>query len=108
MIIYDADLFGLASLHQLRGRIGRDGSLGLCLLVVPMSDHEDKERLKVLEASMDGFYISEQDLLLRGPGELIGVRQAGMPHFDHLNIIKDRDILEATKHFILEHHFTSK
>ena len=108
MIIYDADLFGLASLHQLRGRIGRDGSLGLCLLVVPTSDHEDKERLKVLEASMDGFYISEQDLLLRGPGELIGVRQAGMPHFDHLNIIKDRDILEATKHFILEHHFTSK
>lgn len=108
MIIYDADVFGLASLHQLRGRIGRDGSRGLFLLAVPSIEQEQKERLKVLEASMDGFYISEQDLLLRGPGEVIGVRQSGMPHFDHLNIIKDRHILEATKHFILEHHFTAK
>jgi ATP-dependent DNA helicase RecG len=108
MIIYDADLFGLASLHQLRGRIGRDGSLGLCLLAVQTKEQEYIERLKVLEASLDGFYISEQDLLLRGPGEVIGVKQSGMPHFDHLNIIKDKSILEATKHFILEHHFATK
>jgi ATP-dependent DNA helicase RecG len=100
MIIYDADRFGLASLHQLRGRIGRDGSEGLCLLVVQNQDVEGRQRLEVLESSNDGFYISEQDLLLRGPGELTGNRQSGLPLFQYLNIIKDHKIIKEMKQFV--------
>ena len=108
MIIYDSQLFGLASLHQLRGRIGRDGNRALCLLVVPSLAIEGMPRLQVLEQSMDGFFISEQDLLLRGPGEVIGVKQSGMPHFHDLNIVKDQKIIEAMKHYLLERQLSHK
>ena len=94
MIIHDADTFGLASLHQLRGRIGRDGSEALCLLVVQDQHVEGRERLQVLVDSNDGFYIAEQDLQLRGPGELMGSKQSGLPGFQYINIVKDFSILQ--------------
>jgi ATP-dependent DNA helicase RecG len=97
MIIHDADTFGLASLHQLRGRIGRDGSEALCLLVVQDQSLEGLERLQVLVDSNDGFYIAEQDLQQRGPGELMGAKQSGLPGFQYLNIVKDQEILKNIK-----------
>jgi len=97
MIIHDADTFGLASLHQLRGRIGRDGSEALCLLVVQDQNVEGRERLQVLVDSNDGFYIAEQDLQLRGPGELMGAKQSGLPGFQYLNIVKDVAILQRMR-----------
>jgi ATP-dependent DNA helicase RecG len=97
MIIHDADTFGLASLHQLRGRIGRDGAEALCLLVVQDRKVEGIERLQVLVDSNDGFYIAEQDLALRGPGELLGSRQAGIPGFQYLNIVQDQPLIQMIK-----------
>ncbi len=97
MIIHDADTFGLASLHQLRGRIGRDGAEALCLLVVQDQALEGLERLQVLVDSNDGFYIAEQDLQQRGPGELMGSKQSGLPGFQYLNIVKDQEILKNIK-----------
>ena len=89
MIIYDATNFGLASLHQLRGRIGRDGSKSYCLLV---SNEEDTSKLDILTRSEDGFAIAEEDMKQRGPGELAGVKQSGIPDFSFLNIVDDYKI----------------
>ena len=89
MIIYDATNFGLASLHQLRGRIGRDGSKSTCILA---SDSEEKDKLDILTRSEDGFAIAEEDMKQRGPGELTGVKQSGIPDFSFLNIIDDYKI----------------
>ncbi len=97
MIIYDANNFGLASLHQLRGRIGRDGSKAICLLAVDNIDEEEKERLSILVNSEDGFKIAEQDMKLRGPGDLTGIRQSGIPSFSFLNIIDDFKIFEVAR-----------
>ena len=90
MIIYDANNFGLASLHQLRGRIGRDGYKSTCLLAI--DSEEDKEKLEILEKSNDGFEIAEKDLSLRGPGELVGIKQSGIPDFRFLNMVDDLKI----------------
>ena len=87
MVIYDANSFGLASLHQLRGRIGRDGSKSTCLLAV--DDLEEKDKIEILVNSNDGFEIAEKDLALRGPGELVGIKQSGIPDFRYLNMIDD-------------------
>ena len=95
MVIYDASNFGLASLHQLRGRIGRDGSKSICLLTVDNED--DKEKLDILVKSNDGFEIAEKDLSLRGPGELVGVRQSGIPDFRYLNMIDDIKIFVVAR-----------
>ena len=90
MVIYDASNFGLASLHQLRGRIGRDGSPSACLLTCDeVDDEKAMERLRILEDSLDGFHIAEEDMRLRGPGELNGTRQSGLPSFAFLNVIDD-------------------
>ncbi|MCQ2796628.1 MAG: DNA helicase RecG, partial [Bacilli bacterium] len=89
MIIYDATSFGLASLHQLRGRIGRDGNPANCLLIYDGHDQEEKDKLKVLVDSNDGFYIANEDLKRRGPGELGGYRQSGLPSFNFVNIVSD-------------------
>ena len=97
MIIYDANNFGLASLHQLRGRIGRDGSTAICLLAVDDIDDEEKERLSILVESEDGFKIAEQDMKLRGPGDLTGIKQSGIPSFSFLNIIDDFKIFEVAR-----------
>jgi ATP-dependent DNA helicase RecG len=95
MVIYDASSFGLASLHQLRGRIGRDGHKSLCLLAIANS--EDKEKLEILVKSNDGFEIAEKDLSMRGPGELIGIRQSGIPDFRFINMIDDIKIFVVAR-----------
>lgn len=95
MIIYNPHRFGLASLHQLRGRIGRDGTKSICLLVDDNSN--DDTKLDILEKSNNGFEIAEEDLKSRGPGELIGNRQSGMPNFTFVNIINDFKMFQAAK-----------
>lgn len=98
MIIYDASNFGLASLHQLRGRIGRDGSSAKCFLTLDEEDDEEaKERLEVLVNSEDGFVIAEEDMKLRGPGELAGLKQAGIPTFSFLNVVNDFKIFVVAR-----------
>lgn len=94
IIIYDSNCFGLASLHQLRGRVGRNGKDAICLLV---SDNIDDERLKFLENSNDGFAIAELDMKLRGPGDIVGFAQSGFPTFTCLNIIDDFKMFECAR-----------
>lgn len=89
MVIYDATHFGLASLHQLRGRIGRDGAPSYCLLV---TNEDDADKLAILTKSEDGFVIAEEDMKQRGPGELAGIKQSGIPDFAFLNIVDDYKI----------------
>ena len=108
MIIYDPTHFGLASLHQLRGRIGRNGKEATCLLVYEDNNEEDLEKLNVLVNSNDGFYIAEQDLKMRGPGELSGVRQSGITNFAYVNLVNDFRMFEAAREdakFILDNSF---
>ena len=94
MVIYDATNFGLASLHQLRGRIGREGYKSTCIL---LSDAEDKDKLDILTRSEDGFAIAEEDMKQRGPGELAGVKQSGIPDFNFLNIVDDYKIFVVAR-----------
>ncbi|MBN2541222.1 MAG: ATP-dependent DNA helicase RecG [Bacilli bacterium] len=94
MVILNADTFGLAQLHQLRGRIGRDMHQSFCYLIVDDLSLA-KERLSILEQTTDGFLISEYDLSLRGPGEVFGRVQSGIPTFKMANLIKDEEILQA-------------
>ena len=93
MVIFNAERFGLATLHQLRGRVGRNDMQSYCYLI---SDY-DAERLKVLEESNDGFYISEQDFKLRGGGDIFGVRQSGEQSFKIANLNRDYKILMQCK-----------
>jgi ATP-dependent DNA helicase RecG len=97
MIIYDANRFGLSSLHQLRGRIGRSLKDSVCYLINPSDEPLSKQRLEVLVNNHDGFEIASQDLALRGPGDLIGLKQSGLPSFQFANIILDQDLLSKTK-----------
>ena len=98
MVIEHAERFGLAQLHQLRGRIGRGAAKSFCILMTGGKISEDGERrLDAMVRTTDGFQIAELDLELRGPGEFFGTRQAGMPSFQVANLIRDRQLLEAAK-----------
>ena len=97
MIIYDASNFSLASLHQLRGRVGRDGSPSTCYLTIDKDDEEAIEKLSILTKSEDGFEIAEADLKMRGPGELAGLKQSGLPKFNFLNIVDDYKIFVVAR-----------
>jgi ATP-dependent DNA helicase RecG len=98
MVIEHAERFGLAQLHQLRGRIGRGAAKSYCVLMTGGKISEDGERrLDAMVRTNDGFQIAELDLELRGPGEFFGTRQAGMPSFRVANLIRDRQLLEAAK-----------
>ena len=98
MVIEHAERFGLAQLHQLRGRIGRGSAKSYCVLMTGGKVSEDGERrLDAMVRTTDGFQIAELDLELRGPGEFFGTRQAGMPSFQVANLIRDRQLLEAAK-----------
>jgi ATP-dependent DNA helicase RecG len=98
MVIEHAERFGLSQLHQLRGRIGRGAAKSYCILMTGGKISEDGERrLDAMVRTNDGFQIAELDLELRGPGELFGTRQAGLPSFQVANLIRDRQLLEAAK-----------
>ncbi|MCR5716479.1 MAG: ATP-dependent DNA helicase RecG [Lachnospiraceae bacterium] len=93
MMIENAERFGLAQLHQLRGRVGRGDLQSYCIFVNCAKDDHSKERLNVLKSSNDGFHIAEEDLRLRGPGDLFGVRQSGEMNFHLADIYQDKDLL---------------
>ena len=98
MVIEHAERFGLAQLHQLRGRIGRGAAKSHCILMTGGKVSEDGERrLDAMVRTNDGFQIAELDLELRGPGEFFGTRQAGLPSFQVANLIRDRQLLEVAK-----------
>lgn len=94
MIIYDANRFGMSQLHQLRGRIGRGSQPGLCWLLTDTQDEQALKRLQIIAENNDGFKIAYYDLQQRGPGDLLGYRQSGLPVFMVGNIIEDQDILQ--------------
>jgi ATP-dependent DNA helicase RecG len=98
MVIEHAERFGLAQLHQLRGRIGRGAAKSYCILMTggKVSEEADR-RLDAMVRTTDGFQIAELDLEMRGPGEFFGTRQAGMPSFQVANLLRDRDLLELAK-----------
>jgi ATP-dependent DNA helicase RecG len=93
MVIEQAERFGLAQLHQLRGRVGRGAAQSYCILVTEKMNDTSKERIRTLVDSTDGFYISEMDLKLRGPGEFFGTKQSGLPSLRVANILRDAEIL---------------
>ncbi len=98
MIIEHAERFGLAQLHQLRGRVGRGAAQSLCILVGdPAGSPEARRRLEIMCETNDGFRIAEVDLELRGPGEFIGTRQSGLPAFKYANLVRDRKALEVAR-----------
>jgi ATP-dependent DNA helicase RecG len=88
----------LSQLHQLRGRVGRSSHQSYCVLLyqAPLSD-EARERLKAMTETTDGFLIAERDLLLRGPGDFFGTRQAGVPTFRLIDLIRDRETMELAQ-----------
>ena len=97
MVIEDAEQFGLAQLHQIRGRIGRGLHASHCILIGDETKKEAWERLKVLEQTRDGFLIAEADFKVRGPGELAGKQQSGLPRWRYLDLCKDRPLLESAR-----------
>ncbi|MBK7995978.1 MAG: ATP-dependent DNA helicase RecG [Blastocatellia bacterium] len=98
MMIEHAERFGFSQLHQLRGRVGRGAAKSYCILMTAGSkSKESNERLRVLEQTTDGFKISEKDLELRGPGEILGTRQSGEQIFRVANIVRDRKLLELAR-----------
>jgi ATP-dependent DNA helicase RecG len=94
MMVENAERFGLAQLHQLRGRVGRGEHQSYCIFVCGTRSKEARERLEILNKSNDGFYIAEEDLKLRGPGDLFGIRQSGELDFKIGNIYTDASILK--------------
>jgi ATP-dependent DNA helicase RecG len=97
MIVEHAERFGLAQLHQLRGRVGRGAVQSYCMLVTEKLNDAGRERIRTLVESTDGFYISEMDLKLRGPGEFFGTKQSGLPNLRIANILRDSEILEVAR-----------
>ena len=99
MVVEHAERFGLAQLHQLRGRVGRGGGEAFCCLVADERQSADAlERLRVMERTSDGFEVAEADLRLRGPGEYLGTRQAGIPAFRAANLVRDAELLDLAHH----------
>jgi len=97
MVVFEAERFGLATLHQLRGRVGRSSLPSTCVLISDANTVQAKARLQALVHSHNGFELAEQDLLLRGPGEVFGERQSGLPIFAVGDVIADRRIMEVAR-----------
>jgi len=105
MVVEHAERFGIAQLHQLRGRVGRGAAKSYCILITgPRVSEQGEERLNAMVRTQDGFELAELDLSMRGPGEFFGTRQAGLPDFRVANLVRDRAILELAKreaaHFV--------
>jgi ATP-dependent DNA helicase RecG len=99
MVIENADQFGLAQLHQLRGRVGRGTHESFCILLAHLKTDEAAERLRVLERTTDGFEIAEADMKLRGPGELLGAAQSGLPAFRFADLLADGPLVECAREY---------
>ena len=97
MIVYDAERFGMSQLHQLRGRVQRSSYRGSFYLLSDTKELEAKKRFEILESTNDGFKIAEEDLKLRGPGDILGTRQSGIANFILGDIINDTKIITAAK-----------
>jgi ATP-dependent DNA helicase RecG len=98
MVVEHAERFGLAQLHQLRGRVGRGAHKSYCILITgPRISPLGEERLNAMVRTQDGFELAELDLAMRGPGEFFGTRQAGLPEFRVVNLMRDREVLEIAK-----------
>lgn len=97
MIIYNSERFGLSQLHQLRGRVGRGSHKSFCYLVTSEKKGLENNRLRVLEKSNDGFYIAEKDLELRGPGQILGYKQSGLPDFVLDNLPNNKVLIEKAR-----------
>ncbi len=95
MMIEDAQRFGLAQLHQLRGRVGRGDAQSYCIMVNTTDSQKAKKRLEILNQSNDGFFIAGEDLKLRGPGDFFGIRQSGLLEFRLGDIYQNADLLKA-------------
>lgn len=97
MVIYDAHRFGMSQIHQLRGRVGRGEKAGFCYLLTSSQDPDSLKRLALCEQTSDGFEIARYDLQLRGPGDILGTRQSGVPGFILGDLIQDASILEVAR-----------
>ncbi|MEL6159639.1 MAG: ATP-dependent DNA helicase RecG [Cyanobacteria bacterium J06627_32] len=97
MLIEHAERFGLSQLHQLRGRVGRGGEQSFCLLMTNSKSDVALQRLRVMEQSQDGFFISEMDMRFRGPGQVLGTRQSGLPDFALASLVEDQEVLEIAR-----------
>lgn len=97
MIIYNAERFGLAQLHQMRGRIGRGAHQSYCVLVTEGKNEESRQKLEVLESTTDGFRIAEEDLALRGPGEVLGTAQSGMSDLRFVEFLADAGLVREAR-----------
>jgi ATP-dependent DNA helicase RecG len=97
MLIEDAERFGLAQLHQLRGRVGRGTHRSFCILLSDATDPLALERLEVVRGSLDGFHIAEEDLRLRGAGNLLGTRQSGLPPLKVASLFEPRHLRLAER-----------
>lgn len=101
MIIHDADRFGLAQLHQLRGRVGRGSHQSYCVLIASPKTQQGKERMKIMCESQDGFYLSQKDLEMRGGGDAFGMRQSGLPSMKCADVIRDVAVWEKVQEDVL-------
>ncbi|USS85299.1 ATP-dependent DNA helicase RecG [Fructilactobacillus myrtifloralis] len=97
MVIFDADHFGLAQLHQLRGRVGRGTQQSYCILIADPKNKVGIKRMNVMSSSTDGFFISQKDLELRGPGDILGKQQSGIPNFNVGDPVADVNVLSAAQ-----------
>ena len=105
MLIENAESFGLAQLHQLRGRIGRGAHEAFCILIAAARTAEARQRLRVLTETTDGFLIAEEDLRLRGPGELLGKDQSGLPRFRFGDLAQDAELIGQARLLAAQSHF---
>lgn len=97
IVIFNAERFGLSTLHQLRGRVGRSSKKSYCILVSDPATENAKQRMDIMTSTTDGFVLSERDLEMRGPGDYFGVRQSGLPQFKVADITEDYRILEVAR-----------
>jgi ATP-dependent DNA helicase RecG len=97
MVIFNAERFGLAQLHQLRGRIGRGEHKSYCILVTDGKSADGVEKLNILASTTDGFKIAEEDLRLRGPGEVLGMRQSGVGDLRFVEFLADTSLIREAR-----------